>query len=149
MTAPFPAIKNRIFWGALFLLLVKMFIDYYQIADEHDGDYRSAMRSYEHYQFQGLRFDTKTIVDLMHQYQVVIMDDEVAEKGIDAVKIAQLLEDLKEERRRFNTYIDIKTRRPKPSLSSRENRTLRFYLYALDKAIRDLTGEDRRRRTLH
>ncbi|MBL4587731.1 hypothetical protein JKY79_00105 [Candidatus Babeliales bacterium] len=148
MAVSFSAVINRIFWGALFLLLIKMLIDYYQVTDQHEGDYRSTMLSYEHYQFQGLRFDTKTIIDLMNQYQNVIMDKEVTEHGIDFVKIAQLLEDLKEERRRFNTYIDIKTRRPKPNLSSRENRTLRFYLYALDKAIRDLTGEERRRRVV-
>ncbi len=148
MTVFSSASMNRLFWGALFLLAIKMIVDYTQIADHYEDDYRSMIKSYEHYQFQGLRFDTKTIVDLMDQYQKIIMDDETIEKGIDQVKIAQLLEDLKEERRRFYTYIDIKSRRPKATLSSRESRTLRFYLYALDKAIRDLTQEERRRRSL-
>jgi hypothetical protein len=140
---------NRIFWGALILLLLKIFFDFHEKTDEYTSDYLVATRIQDHKQAQGkgLRFDTQTIIDLMDQYQEVVTANETISDGVDQEKIAKLLENLREERRRFYAYIDIKNRRPSASLSARENRTLRFYLYALDKAIKDLTGEERKRRS--
>jgi hypothetical protein len=142
------AAMNRIFWGALLLLVVKIALDQRAMRQAQNDRYLNFTSNYytDASGGQGLRFDTKTVVKLMEQYMTIVTNKETAKYGVNQEEVADLLENLREERRRFYTYMDVKNRRPKGSLTSRENRTLRYYLYALEKAIRDLTGEERRRR---